>query len=1023
MGGLALGAALAGWFAPRLTVRRALQLYAGVELVVVIAALTLPSQLEAATPLLRAAYGGGSPGAGFAVVRGAIAFGLLLVPSIALGASFPLAVRATAPAGTAAGALYAMNTIGAAAGATAAGFLLLPSLGLWRTTLAGTGMTAVSMGVAIWLAWRSPVAEVTSVVLCTGRTSVGPGLKTRPLHPYKGGRKGRGASPAPVPHVPVWLPLPLAGLTGFAGFVLEIGWTRVFALIAGPSAYAFAATLASFITGLALGSAIGERILNRTRRPDLLLRAGLAGAALSCAVATTLAGTWLPLRIAGDLAASTDAYMTLLTRHAMWTGALVLPAAAFLGFTFPQLLALNPSREPQPSRVAAIYAVNTVAGVAGSLAAGFLLLPTLGLHATLLCAAALLLVAAIAAHLATAQTRVARFSALAIPIAVIAIIVAGGDWSRLLLASGAYKYARYLPRDGDVEAMLTAGTLLYYRDGASATVAVRELAGIRTLAIDGKVDASSGGDMTTQKVLAHLPLLLHPDPKRVLIVGLGSGVTAGAALTHAVDTVDVVEISPEVVDASTHFERENRGALDDPRTSLIVGDGRSHLLLSGASYDVIVSEPSNPWMAGVAALFTQEFFAAARAHLAPGGVLCQWAHTYDISTDDLRSIAATFASVFPEGTMWLVGEGDLLLVGSDAPLEPRIGQLAEHWRRPGVAADLAQARVLGPFGLISTYAGGPSQLAAFAAGAAIQRDDAMALEYTGPRALNGSSREANARLLAALQDATRRTGGITALVHAAGAEQWRQRGEMMLGADAFETAYADFERALTLDSSDIAAAEGLVRAAGAVGRQDAAKTRLADLARAEPGASAPLIALSKLHAGLGQYEEAVRAAVAACRTPGAPSRAFEQLASVYADAGDAEGLAMVVEAMRALFPLARATVYYDAALRFMQGDLPAAQQLAERAAAADAAYAPAHNLRGAIYASIGDVPRAREAFREALALDPRDSSVYTNLGRLEAGAGGDAGVAARLFAEALTLDPGLEPAREGLAEIKRKAGK
>jgi Flp pilus assembly protein TadD len=331
--------------------------------------------------------------------------------------------------------------------------------------------------------------------------------------------------------------------------------------------------------------------------------------------------------------------------------------------------------------------------------------------------------------------------------------------------------------------------------------------------------------------------------------------------------------------------------------------------------------------------------------------------------------------------------------------------------------------VLDPFGLISTYAGGPSQLAAFGAGAVIQRDDAMALEYTGPRALNGSSREANARLLSALQDATRRTGGVAALVHAAGAEQWRQRGEMMLGADAFETAYTDFERALTLDSSDIAAAEGLVRAAGAVGRQDAARARLADLARAEPGASAPLIGLSKLHAGLGQYEEAVRAAVAACRTAGAPSRAFEQLASVYADAGDAEGLAMVVEAMRALFPRARATAYYDAALRFMQGDMPAAQQLAERAAAADAAYAPAHNLRGAIYASAGDVPRAREAFREALALDPRDSSVYTNLGRLEAGAGGDAGVAARLFAEALTLDPGLEPAREGLAAIKRQTRK
>src|SRR6185369_8280465 len=152
------------------------------------------------------------------------------------------------------------------------------------------------------------------------------------------------------------------------------------------------------------------------------------------------------------------------------------------------------------------------------------------------------------------------------------------------------------------------------------------------------------------------------------IIGLGSGVTVGSALAPGtVRHADVVEISPEVVEASRFFDRESGAALSRPGVRLIVGDGRSHLLLTPRRYDVIVSEPSNPWRSGGAALFTREFFAAARSRLKPDGLLCQWAHTYDISPDDLRSIVATFASVFPQGTMWLVGEGDLLLIGAAGP--------------------------------------------------------------------------------------------------------------------------------------------------------------------------------------------------------------------------------------------------------------------------------------------------------------------------------------------------------------------
>ncbi|MGH9329754.1 MAG: spermidine synthase, partial [Vicinamibacterales bacterium] len=325
-----------------------------------------------------------------------------------------------------------------------------------------------------------------------------------------------------------------------------------------------------------------------------------------------------------------------------------------------------------------------------------------------------------------------------------ALVVTTPRWDPEVLSGGAYKYAPYL-RGGDLETGLSAGTLLYYREGAAGTVSVRKTAASVAMAIDGKVDASNDADMLTQRLLAHLPLVLHPAPREVAIIGLGSGVTAGSALAHGVARVDVLEISPEVVEASAHFTADNRDALRDPRLRLIVGDGRSHLALGARIYDVIISEPSNPWMAGVAGLFTREFFESARARLAPQGLLCQWAHTYDITAADLRSIAATFASVFPDGTMWLVGEGDLLLIGGPSGVRPDAQRIARALSYPSVRDDLAGVGVRSPFELLSLFAGSGEDLRAFAADSAIQTDNRLALEFSAPRAIFGRSSDQNAQ--------------------------------------------------------------------------------------------------------------------------------------------------------------------------------------------------------------------------------------------------------------------------------------
>jgi Flp pilus assembly protein TadD len=625
------------------------------------------------------------------------------------------------------------------------------------------------------------------------------------------------------------------------------------------------------------------------------------------------------------------------------------------------------------------------------------------------------------------------------------VLVLSPPWDRELLASGPYMYAPFVPQDLDLETMLKAGTMLYYREGAAATVSVKRLTGTTTLAVDGKVDASNRGDMLTQKLVAHLPLLVHDNPHDVAIIGLGSGVTVGSALRHPIARADVIEISPEVVEASRYFEAENHRALDDPRTNLIVGDGRSHLLLTPKKYDVIVSEPSNPWIAGVAALFTREFFEGARDRLSPGGLICQWANAYNISDADLRSIVATFLSVFPHGTVWLVGGDDVLMMASDGPLDARLAKMREHWTRPGVAEDLQLVSVLEPFSVLSLYIGDPDELKPYAQGATLLWDDTMRLEFSAPRELHSRRAGENVATLTALLGPEAGPPPCARRLASAGAVQWRNRGAMMAKSDVHGRAYDDFLRALELDVTDAPALDGFVRTAVVTGRSGEALLALRPLADRAPtaaparsaGASAPtkdparsagtsvparanprvLVALSKLLVASGATEDAIDVVRKASQAEPMDPAALEQLASIYADAGNTVPLDETVAAMRRVAPDRAPTLYYAAAAAFLHGDAAEAARLAERAMAADPAYAPVYDLAGAAYTKLGRPGEARKAFETSLTFDAHDSTAYTNLGLLAMEAG-DRTAARGYFAEALWLTPNSAVAREGLSRTR-----
>ncbi|HYE87269.1 MAG TPA: fused MFS/spermidine synthase, partial [Vicinamibacterales bacterium] len=867
MGGLAAGAGAAGRYAALVTPQRALIVYAGLEIVIGAVALLLPTLLSVVRPLLAATYADGNGGALFALVRLTTSMVLLFVPAACMGATFPIAsrwmVRTASAAAKDAGGLYATNTLGAALGAVLAGFVLIPSLGLQGTTFVGVGLNLCAAAGA-WIIARSAGIEHTAE---RERQSDSDAL--RPTAP------GRSAITDSRRHA-LWLAAGALGVSGFASLTLQVVWTRLLVQILGPTTYAFSTVVAIFIIGIAIGAAIGSRLAGRATQPAIGLAISLLLSA-ALALAAAAAVDWALLTIADIVSRPEIRFAEVLQREVLLVSALLLPMAIAFGAAFPFAVALAGGGDETVTRhLGTIYAVNTIGAILGSLLAGYVLIPEIGLHNTIRLVASMGALAA-AGILWTAAPSQGRGVGLTLAVLTVAAVTAAPGWDRSLLSSGAYKYALAM-RGPTLETALTAGELLSYEEGSTGTVAVRRLTGTVSLAIDGKVDASNAGDMLTQRLLAHVPLLLHPDPKRVAILGLGSGVTLGSALRHPLTSATVIEISPEVVHGSRFFEAENHNALADPRTRLIVGDGRTHLMLGTGTYDMIVSEPSNPWMAGIASLFTREFFEAARGRLAPGGVLCQWAHTYDISNADLKSIIATFLSVFPDGTLWLVGEADVLLVGSTDPLDARLAAMSAAMRRPGVADDLAGVGVKGPFSLTSLFVAQGETLRAWANGAPLQTDDRAALEFSGPRSIFGAKRDDNAAALRALAANSPKPASVAAAMSSATPGDWRDRGLMFFKANAFQPAYDDLARALEANPDDPEALDGLVRAAASMNQVADAQAFLTRLA-ANPSHRAARLALSRVLTSQGQIDAAVSIPLEMLQADPDNVPALEQLAS------------------------------------------------------------------------------------------------------------------------------------------------
>lgn len=703
MGGMCLGSlALARVISPRL---HPLRIYALLELGIAVFGILVLFGMPSVDRLYTASVGHGVPGI---MLRAVVCALCLLAPTLLMGATLPAISRwvETTPQGVSwLGFFYGGNITGAVFGCLLAGFYLLRVYDMATATY-----VAVAINLAVTLT----------------------GLGLAVLTPTS----ARVETPAHATRAPGSWPIYVAiALSGLSALGAEVIWTRLLSLMLGATVYTFSIILAVFLIGLGLGSSAGSFLSRGTARPRIAL--------CLCQLFLTLAIAWAAYMLANslpywpiDATLSKNPWLTfqLDLVRSMWA---ILPAAFLWGASFPLALAGVAVPGQDPGRlVGGVYAANTAGAIIGAIGFSIFLIRWAG---TQQCQRLLIGFAAAAALLMFAPfVRSARSAALPILAAGLAALLI---WNIPAIPWGVVAYGRRLPtRSGHSD-------LLYMGEGMNASIAVTHFEdGNRFFHISGKIEASSQPlDMRLQRMLGHLPTLLHPNPRSILIVGCGAGVTSGSFVPHPeVTRIVICELEPLVPPTvARYFARENHNVVSDRRTEVVHDDARHYVLTARDKFDIITSDPIHPWVKGSATLYSKEYFEMCKRHLNPGGLVTQWVPLYESDMDTVKSEIATFFQVFPYGTIWSNngdGEGyDLVLLGNADPLEINVDELEQRLARADhvlVAQSLREVGFRSAVELLSTYAGQGSDLQGWLSGAQINGDRNLRLQYLAGMGLN-----------------------------------------------------------------------------------------------------------------------------------------------------------------------------------------------------------------------------------------------------------------------------------------------
>jgi spermidine synthase len=673
---------------------------------------------------------------------------VLFVPTFLMGGTLPVllrgltpsAQRGTAQLGRRVSRLYWVNTLGGVTGAIMAGFILLPVVGLRFSIVIAAILNIVAGGIALWISRRSELAAPINLV--------DPSRKS-PLATQTEEGKQKSLSVETL-----FVAFAVVGGTAIS---YEIAWARLLATPLGSSTYAFTLMLVTFLLGITLGSILCDR-WSRRHQPSLSTFAQTQAFVALAALLFLVSFQVLPRLLPPILESTQGSFRGLLLGQFVVTALAMLPAAVVFGFNFPAVVALIADSPDEAKRPAAAtgkaYAANTCGAIFAAVLAGFFLIPWLGSFRSVAVTAATNVLLAVALGWFSSSRRPLAMLANFVMLACLIIV----GWSptfydRALASFNAVLYWNLHPVPLTLQEAANTEDIVFLEDGLNATISVSRSDDYVALKTNGKVDASSV-DTNTQILLGELAAVFHPNPRRVLVIGFGSGMTASAVSRFPeVAQIDCIEIEPAVLRAAPYLERLNRGVLPDPRLHLIVDDARNALLTSRQQYDLIISEPSNPWIAGVATLFTDEFYAAVRQRLAPGGMFVQWVQGYSLEPSDLQMVLATIAPHFSDVTLWQNAGADFLILArtQSGPLD--FSRARTLWSLPLLQADFATLRLARPESWPVYFRLDDSQVRDLAAGGERNTDDRTLLEYRAPRAMVGENRRAT---LAALVERYRK---------------------------------------------------------------------------------------------------------------------------------------------------------------------------------------------------------------------------------------------------------------------------
>jgi spermidine synthase len=754
MAGLGVGGLVLGKRADQSS--RPLVFYGRLELLIAATAAVTPALVW----LVRVAYiaAGGTTRLGMAggtVARLLLSTLVLAVPTVLMGGTLPAATRAVETdedhGRRFLALLYGSNTLGAVAGTLVSTFFLLEALGTRQTLWVSCLVNALVGFVAVRLGRQQPAAAALAAEISSSETASNPSRsdrrsarsarnkkekKSQPREPAQesSSREIGGRAPRFV--------LVAAAATGFAFTLMEIVWYRMLAPLLGGSTYTFGLILAVALLGIGFGS------LARSNRRQ---PASLAGFAATCALEAALLA--FPYAL-GDSVAILAALLRpigafgfggFVISWSIITLLVVFPAAFLAGLQFPMLISLlGRGRQNVGQHVGLAYAWNTGGAILGSLAGGFGLMPLLSATGTWVFAAALLTALAIAAVLLSwrSERGRARWVALGAAAVTVSFAVSPGPtaaWRHSPIGAGRVDLSKSSPNRLIEWARERRRRLFWQADGVESSVGIMKTSGGFAFAVSGKIDGNSRGDAATQVMGGLIGAALHPQPRRALVIGLGTGSTAGwLAAIPSMERVDVIELEPAILHVAQACTPVNQNALSNPKVHIAIGDAREFLLTSRDRYDIIFSEPSNPYRAGISSLFTEEFYRAVRDRTEAGGIFLQWLQTYEVDGETVRTVYAAVHSAFPQVESWFAKRRDLILVGTAEPVAYDVPALRQRLAEEPFRSALPKAwGVDGLEGFLSHYIARASFVEGLISGPKRLRntDDRNVIEFAFARSL------------------------------------------------------------------------------------------------------------------------------------------------------------------------------------------------------------------------------------------------------------------------------------------------